>query len=75
MENKNAFDNLILDDIDSIEDISVDFDELEQSLQNEIDSELENVDFLEEEKELVGNPEKLGESVRNIIWEVNLKKN
>lgn len=69
MANDRAFDNLEFEDIDSLEDISIDFDELEISLQNEIDSELINIDVLEEEREIVGNPEKLGESVKNIIWE------
>ena len=69
MVNESAYDNLIFDDIDSLDDISIDFDELERSLQNEIDSESINFDVLEEEREIAGDPEKCGESVRNIIWE------
>ena len=47
----------------------LDLDDLEEKLQNELDSELSDLDFLEAEKDKIGNPDHLGETIKNVIWE------
>lgn len=48
---------------------SLDFDELENKLQSDLDSQLSELDFLNEEKEKIGNPESLGKTIMNVVWE------
>ena len=45
------------------------FDELEDKLQQELDSEFAELDFLEKESEKIGNPDALGETIKTVIWE------
>ena len=48
---------------------SFDLDELEEKLQSELETELSDVDFLESEKEKIENPDHLGETIKNVVWE------
>lgn len=48
---------------------SFDFEELEERLQSQLELELSDLDFLITEKEKIGNPENLGETIKNVIWE------
>lgn len=48
---------------------SFDFDELESKLQEDLESELSDLDFLEEQSSQIDNPEALGEVVLNTVWE------
>lgn len=48
---------------------SFDFDELERQLQEGLESELSDLDFLDEQTSQIGNPDALGETVLNTIWE------
>ena len=55
----------------NIEDIlsdSFDFDELEEKLQGEMEKELAELEFLEEEKEKIGNPDALGKVILDEVW-------
>lgn len=47
----------------------VDLDDLEQSLQAELDAQFEDLDLLAEEREHINNPDHLGETVMNVVWE------
>jgi len=41
----------------------------EKSLEDELEEKLEDLDFLKKEKELINNPDHLGETVMNVVWE------
>ena len=56
--------NLIPTDTDVI-----DFDALEQSLEADLKESLEQVDLLEEEKQKIGNPEYLGNTIMQVVWD------
>lgn len=47
---------------------SFDFDELEEKLQRQLEEEFSNLEFLEEEKEKVGNPDALGKVILDEVW-------
>lgn len=66
MANANEFDSFDIQ-FDDLEELS--FEELEIQLQNEIDEGVLCVELLDEECKKIANPDKLGESVKNIIWE------
>ena len=65
MANESA--NLDILSIDSINDL--DFDDLESKLQSNLDEQLSDLEFLKEDREKIGNPETLGSTVMNIVWE------
>lgn len=44
-------------------------DELEEKLQEQLDFEISEFDFLMKEKEKIGSPEALGETIKGVIWE------
>ena len=46
-----------------------DFDELERQLQEELDGEFSDLDFLENQQAQIGNPDALGETILNTVWE------
>ena len=48
---------------------TLDFDELEEKLQLQLEEELEGLDFLREEKEKIGNPDNLGNIIKDVVWE------
>lgn len=56
--------NLIPTDTDVI-----DFDALEQSLEADLKESLEQVDLFEEEKQKIGNPEYLGNTIMQVVWD------
>lgn len=56
--------NLIPTDTDVI-----DFDALEQSLEADLKESLEQIDLLEEEKQKIGNPEYLGNTIMQVVWD------
>lgn len=53
---------------ESMED-SFDFDELETKLQEDLEAELECLDFLKEEQEKISNPDYLGDVIQDVVWE------
>ncbi|MBE6300651.1 MAG: cation diffusion facilitator family transporter [Parabacteroides distasonis] len=48
---------------------SFDFEDLEQKLEIELSSKLSDLKILEENRNMIGNPSSLGESVMNVVWE------
>lgn len=48
---------------------SFDFDELEARLQGQLEEELAGLEFLQEEREKIGSPDALGETIKNVVWE------
>lgn len=46
-----------------------DFDELEEKLQSQLEEELADLKFLEDEKEKIGNPDNLGNVIMDVVWE------
>lgn len=60
--------NAVLDIMD-FEAKEVSLDELEQSLETELEERFEDLTFLQEECEHINNPDHLGEMVLNVVWE------
>lgn len=48
---------------------SFNFDELEEKLQDQLDAEFLELEFLEKESKTIGNPDALGETIKGVIWE------
>lgn len=64
-----ANDNKVLE-IPEIENAdSFDFNEFETKLQNDLASQLSELEFIKENREKIGNPENLGNVVMNVVWE------
>lgn len=59
--------NAIFGEIENIDDF--DFDELEKSLENQIEDSFADLDFLEEDKKKIGNPESIGNAVIDVVWD------
>lgn len=67
MSNENTILNAEeLDDLD--EDLSY-LEELEEELQEQLDFEISEFEFIKKEKEKIGSPEALGETIKGVIWE------
>lgn len=67
-----AKENAVIDEKQTMEDVlseSFDFDELEEKLQGQLEEELGDLEFLKEEKELIGNPDNLGNVIKDVVWE------
>ena len=47
----------------------ISFEELEQKLNEDLTEQLSGLDFLEEQKDNIQNPNKLGDAVLNVVWE------
>lgn len=48
---------------------SFDFDELEEKLQSQLEEELADLEFLEDEKAKIGSPDNLGNVIMDVVWE------
>jgi len=67
-----ARENAVLDETQNInEDVleSFDYEELEKKLEEQLSEELADLEFLEEEKELIGSPDNLGNVIKDVVWE------
>ncbi len=60
--------NAIQESYEPLEGI-IDFDELERTLENDLNSQLSDLDFLVKDRGKINNPESLGDTVREVIWE------
>lgn len=47
----------------------LDFAELESKLENELELELESMRIITEETENIGNPDRLGKTIKDVVWE------
>ena len=48
---------------------SFDFDKLEEELENQLEDEISDLEFLKEEKEKIGSPDNLGNVIIDVVWE------
>lgn len=60
-------------DVEEIEEFNeddfFDFEALENELRAEVDNQLSELKILEENREKIGNPESLGEIIKDVVWE------
>lgn len=55
--------------LDNLQAETMSLDELEANLSNELEEQLSGLEFLEKEREKIGNPEGLGTTIENAVWE------
>ena len=48
---------------------SIDFDDLESKLDSELEEQLTDLEGLEADREKIGNPDTIGHTVMNVVWE------
>ena len=46
-----------------------DFDDLESKLESELEEQMSDLEGLEQDREKIGNPDTIGETVMNVVWE------
>ena len=61
--------NALLNDTEELIDESFDLDELEEKFQSQLEESFADLEFLKEEEEQIGNPDNLGEVIKNVVWE------
>ena len=66
MRNENAI--LNVEELDNLDE-SLYLDEPDNELQEQLDFEISEFDFLKKEKEKIESPEALGETIKGVIWE------
>ncbi|OFO30166.1 cation diffusion facilitator family transporter [Fusobacterium sp. HMSC064B11] len=67
MKNENAI--LNVEELNDLDENLFYLDELEEELQEQLDFEISEFDFLKKEKEKIGSPEALGETIKGVIWD------
>lgn len=67
MKSENAI--LNIEELDNFNENLLYLDELENELQEQLDFEISEFDFLKKEKEKIGSPEALGETIKGVIWD------
>ena len=48
---------------------SVNFDDLESKLTSDLEEQMSDLELLEQDREKIGNPNTIGETVMNVVWE------
>ena len=48
---------------------SIDFDDLESKLDSELEEQMADLEGLEDDREKIGNPDTIGHTVMNVVWE------
>lgn len=61
--------NIVLYENQNMDKDTFDFDELEEILENVLDVKKSELEFLKSELDKIGNPDALGDTIKNIIWE------
>ena len=64
--NQNENKILLLTDLDVD---NIDLDELESKLEEELDSQMSELQILKEENEQINDPGTIGETIKNVVWE------
>lgn len=66
-----AQENALLEDISMEEELSesFDFDELETKLQQQLEDEFSDFSILQEQAEMISNPDALGDVIQGVVWE------
>lgn len=67
MRNENAISNV--EELDKLEDNLLYLDELEEELEEQLDFEISEFEFLKKEEAKIGSPEALGETIKDVIWD------
>ena len=67
MKNENAI--LNVEELNDLDENLFYLDELEEELQEQLDFEISEFEFLKKEKDKIGSPEALGETIKGVIWE------
>lgn len=67
MKSENAI--LNVEELDGLDENSFYLDELEEELQEQLDFEMSEFEFLKKEKDKIGSPEALGETIKGVIWD------
>ncbi|MGP1428635.1 MAG: cation diffusion facilitator family transporter [Fusobacterium sp.] len=67
MKSENAI--LNVEELDDLDENSLYLDELENELQEQLDFEISDFEFLKKEKDKIGSPEALGETIKGVIWD------
>ena len=64
--NENQNKDLIYQEL---ENEQIDFDALERQLESDLDEQMDDLELLKEDREKISNPESLGTTVMNVVWE------
>ncbi|MBQ5975862.1 MAG: hypothetical protein IJL48_09165 [Bacteroidales bacterium] len=48
---------------------ATEFDKLESKLESQLEEQLSDLESLELDREKIGNPDSIGETVKNVVWE------
>ncbi|WP_338995479.1 cation diffusion facilitator family transporter [Fusobacterium polymorphum] len=67
MKNENAI--LNVEELDNLDENLLYLDELENELQEQLDFGISEFEFLKKEKDKIGSPEALGETIKGVIWD------
>ena len=67
MSNENAI--LNVEKLEDLDENLLYLDELEEELEEQLDFEMSEFEFLKKEKDKIGSPEALGETIKGVIWE------
>lgn len=63
-QNENEFQLLA-----NLDDADINFDELESKLEDELNNQMSELQILKEEHEKIEDPETIGETIKNVVWE------
>lgn len=61
--------NAVLEQTEEIDETGFDFDELEKKIASQLEAERSDLEFLVKDKEMISNPDHLGNTVMNVVWE------
>ena len=67
MKSENAI--LNVEELDNLDENLLYLDELEEKLQEQLDFEISEFEFLKKEEAKIGSPEALGETIKGVIWD------
>ena len=62
-------DNKQLQECSELDYDSIDFDDLENKLESELQGQMLDLEILKEDSDKIGNPESLGEAVMRVVWD------
>ena len=60
--------NAVIEDNETLDFEDFDLDSLENQLEEELESQLSDLEFIKSEKEKIGNPDALGKVVMDEVW-------
>lgn len=61
--------NAVLEQTEEIDETDFDFDEFVKKLESQLEAERSDLEFLVKDKEMISNPDHLGNTVMNVVWE------